>query len=245
MNELIFLGSGDAFGSGGRLQSCILVKTSKHRFLLDCGATSLIALRKHQVDPNDIDLILVTNLHGDHFGGIPYFVIDAQLNRKRTKPLVIAGPPGIKAKIPQVMESVFPGSAETKTRFTMDIVEMEPGKTWYFMDLIIHPFPVIHAPGDPHLALRIECEGKNTAYSGDTEWTNKLLALAEGADLLIVESYFFAKKIKYHLDYQTLAQHFPSLKAKAIVITHMSEDMLGNLDRVVCNCAEDGKLFEL
>ncbi|HVO65085.1 MAG TPA: hypothetical protein VMT12_01270 [Syntrophales bacterium] len=36
--EVQFLGSGDAFGSGGRLQSCVLVKYSCGQFLIDCGA---------------------------------------------------------------------------------------------------------------------------------------------------------------------------------------------------------------
>ena len=245
MNEVVFLGSGDAFGSGGRLQSCILLKTDRNRILMDCGATSMIAMSKHQINPNDIDLILLTNLHGDHCGGIPYFVIDAQLNRKRTKPLVIAGPPGIKARFPQVMESTFPGSAETKTRFTLDIMEMEIGNPWYFMDLKVRSFPVIHAQGDPHLAMRIEWGEKVIAYSGDTEWTESLVTLAEGADLLIMEAYFFAKKIKYHMDYETAAEKFPLFKAKTIVLTHMSEDMLGQLDKVVCRYAEDGKVFTL
>jgi len=34
--EVLFLGSGDAFGSGGRFQACISVRTSSDRFLMDC-----------------------------------------------------------------------------------------------------------------------------------------------------------------------------------------------------------------
>jgi len=240
-----FLGSGDAFGSGGRLQSCILAEANDKLFLVDCGASSMTALHKYKIDPNKIDLILVTNLHGDHFGGIPYFIVDAQLNRKRTNPLVIAGPPGIKNRFPLLMDAIFPGSAEMKTRFSLEIIELQAGAPMQWDGIMVMPFSVIHAAGDPHLALRIACGGKTIAYSGDTEWTENLIALASGADLLIIESYFFDKKVKYHLDYQTIKTNSGVIKAKNLVITHMGEDMLAKLNEVACNYADDGKIFDL
>lgn len=240
-----FLGSGDSFGSGGRLQSCVLVEGPRFKALLDCGASSLIALRKYQVVYDDIDLIFVTNFHGDHFGGIPYLVIDAQLNHKRTRPLVICGPEGIKAKFIEVMEATFSGSSKTKLKFPLDIVELKAGLPMHFGEVLVQPFPVINAQGDPHLALRLQCGGKIIAYSGDTEWTESLIPLASGADLLIMEAYFFEKKMKYHLDYHTISDTASLLKAKELVITHMSEDMLARLNEVACSYAQDGKVFEL
>ena len=87
-----FLGSGDAFGSGGRDQTCIYVDSPDFRFLIDCGASGLISMKRWGVSPSAVDAILLTHLHGDHFGGIPFFILEAQLISKRTKPLVIAGP---------------------------------------------------------------------------------------------------------------------------------------------------------
>jgi ribonuclease BN (tRNA processing enzyme) len=240
-----FLGSGDAFGSGGRLQSCILIKANKQLILMDCGASSMTALAKYQVNPSDIGLILVTNLHGDHFGGIPYFIVDAQLNRKRMNPLTIAGPPGIKEKFSQLMEAIFPGSSGMKPKFPLEIIELQAGIPWQCDSNMVMPFSVMHALGDPHLAVRITCGGTIIAYSGDTEWTENLVPLADGADLLIIESYFFDKKVKYHLDYQTIAANLELLKANNLVITHMSENMLSNLNNIKCDYAEDGKVFEL
>src|SRR5919202_71309 len=78
-----FLGSGDAFGSGGRFQTCIYVQFDTTHLLIDCGASSLIAMRRFRVDPSLIDTILLTDLHGDHFGGLPFFILDAPA-RNRT-----------------------------------------------------------------------------------------------------------------------------------------------------------------
>jgi ribonuclease BN (tRNA processing enzyme) len=52
-----FLGSGDAFGSGGRFQTCIYVNAEHTRFLIDCGTSSLITMKRFGVDPTTIDVI--------------------------------------------------------------------------------------------------------------------------------------------------------------------------------------------
>lgn len=76
--KLTFVGCGDAFGSGGRFNTCFHIAATKTNFLIDCGASSLIAMKRFGIDRNAIDTILITHFHGDHFGGLPYFVLDAQ-----------------------------------------------------------------------------------------------------------------------------------------------------------------------
>ena len=70
--RICFLGTGDNFGSGGRFQACIHVDTGTTRFLIDCGASSLIAMKRTGISSAAIDAILISHLHGDHFGGIPF-----------------------------------------------------------------------------------------------------------------------------------------------------------------------------
>ena len=76
--KIQFLGSGDAFGSGGRLNTCFMVDAADIRFLIDCGATSLVAMNRCGVDPNSIDMILLSHLHGDHFGGVMFMLVHAE-----------------------------------------------------------------------------------------------------------------------------------------------------------------------
>lgn len=240
-----FLGSGDAFGSGGRLQTCVLVTTATRRFLIDCGTSSLIGMRRFGVEPNAIDMILISHLHGDHFGGIPFFMLDAQLISRRTQPLLIAGPVGIQQRITAAMEVLFPGSSKVRQRFPIDIVEMPPEQPQTFGDIRVMPYLVRHASGAPPLALRITCGEKVITYSGDTEWTDTLIAAAQGADLFITEAYFFDKTIKFHLDYQTVMAHLDLLRPQRTILTHMSADMLARLDALACEYAEDGKIVAL
>jgi ribonuclease BN (tRNA processing enzyme) len=243
--QVRFLGSGDAFGSGGRLQACILVKATTSTFLVDCGTTALIAMRRFGVNPNDIDLILLTHLHGDHFGGIPFVVLDAQLISKRSRPLVIAGPSGTQRRIAAAMEVLFPGSSRVPQRFLLDIREFVPGQLSTFGEVTVIPYSVQHPSGDPSLALRIACAGKILTYTGDTAWTEVLIPASRGADLLIAEAYFFAKHVPFHLDLQSLLAHLDELQPKRLVVTHMSEEMLSRLEELPCEYAADGTCIEV
>lgn len=239
--EVQFLGSGDNFGSGGRLQTCIYVKSDTAHFLMDCGASSLIAMRRCGVEPSLIDLILLSHLHGDHFGGLPFFILDAQLITRRTRPLVVAGPPGLAARIYQAMEVLFPGLSQTRQRFAITFIELPDKTATTIGSLAVTPYTVVHASGAPAYALRVECEGKVITYSGDTEWTDALPQAAQGADLFICEAYFFEKQMKYHLSYRTLMEHQKELGCRRLILTHMSEDMLHRLLGSDIETAEDGK----
>ena len=55
--QLQFIGCGDAFGSGGRFNTCFHVTGERANFLIDCGASSLPSLKRHGVARNDIDLV--------------------------------------------------------------------------------------------------------------------------------------------------------------------------------------------
>jgi ribonuclease BN (tRNA processing enzyme) len=243
--KITFLGTGDAFGHGSRMQPCILVEAKDCTFLMDCGATAMVSMNRYGVNPNAIDLILISHLHGDHFGGIPFYILDAQLHSKRQRPLVVAGPPGIRRRLDAAMEVMFPGSSKVQRKFTMEVLELLPGEPYRFRTLTVTPVVVDHASGDPALAFRVDCEGKRVAYTGDTAWTEAIREIALDANLLIAEAYFYEKPIKYHLSYRTLVEHLGGMNPGRVLLTHMSGDMLSRLDDVKAEVAEDGMVVEL
>jgi len=242
--QLHFLGSGDAFGSGGRLQTCLCLSGANGTVLIDCGASSLIAMRRAGIDPSEVGWVLLTHLHGDHFGGLPFLILDGQFSR-RERPLVIAGPPGVRERVEAAMEVFFPGSTGVTRRFATEFVELPERLPTPVGPATVTPFEVRHVSGAPSYALRVEYGGKVVAYSGDTEWTEALIDAARGADLFVCEAYFFDKRIKYHLDYRTLRAHRSQLDCRRLILTHMNREMLDRLDEAEDECAEDGQVVVL
>ena len=243
--QLQFVGCGDAFGSGGRYNTCFHVSGESVNFLIDCGASSLPALKRMGIAREAIDLILITHFHGDHFAGLPFLLLDAQFTR-RTRPLVIAGPDGIEARLTQVMEALFENSSKTRQRFELSVVALRPEETRSFGAVAVTPYPVVHGEsGGPFLAYRVEAEGRVIAYSADTEWTETLIPLGRGADLFIAEAYYYDKVMKNHLSLKTLEAHLPAIHPKRLVLTHMSDDMLERLDTLDYTAASDGMIVEL
>jgi ribonuclease BN (tRNA processing enzyme) len=242
--HLQFIGCGDAFGSGGRFNTCFHVDGGGAKFLIDCGASSLVAMKRLSVDRNAIDLILLTHFHLDHFGGVPFFILDAQLVAKRNRPLTIAGPPGLSQWYDRLLATTFPG--DRKLPFELSLREVEIDARNEIQGLVITPFHVRHDDkAGPCLAYRIELEGKVICYSGDTEWTESLLDAARGADLFICECYMFEKVVRAHLSLSTLRDKLPAVGAKRVILTHMSDDMLSRAAEVEFETATDGKVISV
>jgi ribonuclease BN (tRNA processing enzyme) len=243
--QLRFVGCGDAFGSGGRANTCFHVTGERVNFLIDCGASSLPALKQQNIARNDIDLILITHFHGDHFAGLPFLLLDAQFGR-RTRPLVIAGPEGIEMRLNQVMEALFENSSKTKQRFDLDVVTLAPEAKISFGEVSVTPFPVVHGEsGGPFLGYRIEAEGRVIAYTADTEWTDALIPLGHAADLLIAEAYTFDRPVKNHLSLKALEARLAEIKPKRLILTHMSDDMLERLGDLRHEAASDGLIVNV
>jgi ribonuclease BN (tRNA processing enzyme) len=240
-----FVGSGDAFGSGGRWQTCIHLTAGRRVLLVDCGATSLVALKAQGLDPNAVGAVAVTHLHGDHFGGLPFLILDGQFSR-RSAPLLVAGPPGTRARLEQAMEALFPGSSRAHRRFPVAVTELAPGGAPVELGAArVRGWEVEHACGAPPLALRIDLGGVSFGYSGDTQWTPALAEAARGADLFAAEAYTFDRPVRYHLDYRTLRAHLGELRAGQVVLTHMSPGMLGRLADAELPAAYDGMVIDL
>jgi ribonuclease BN (tRNA processing enzyme) len=241
MVELRFVGSGDAFGSGGRFQTCLLLSGGSEPLLVDCGASSLVAMKRAGVDPGGIGCIALTHLHGDHFGGLPFLILDGQFSR-RTRPLAVAGPPGVQARVEAAMEVFFPGSSAAARRFDTAFLELTARVPAALGPATVTAFPAVHASGAPSYALRVEYGDRVVAYSGDTEWTEDLVEAARGADVFVCEALFFDRKIRYHLDHATLLAHAARLGCGRIILTHMGPDMLSRVGESPFEHAEDGQV---
>jgi ribonuclease BN (tRNA processing enzyme) len=146
------------------------------------------------------------------------------------------------------MEAAFPGSSQTQQRFDLSLVELSPGETWTgAAGLEVLPAVVRHGePENASHAYRVTANGRVVAYTGDTAWTDSLIAIGRGADLMIAEAYVYDKRVPLHLDYVTLREKLPLIAPRRVLLTHMSDDMLGRSDTDVTHeRAEDGLVLTL
>ncbi len=243
--QVNFVGSGDAFGTGGRYNTCIMVDGSDVRFTIDFGASSLVALNKQGILHNSIDAILLTHIHGDHSAGIPFMLLDAMLGAKRDRPLTIAGPKNLEARLAEAAEVLFPGMSEMIPKFLIDYVELKVGEPNQVLGLTVTPYAAKHTWQTDPTALRVDVDGKTVTYSGDGDWTPDLPKATKNADLFIAECYFYSKPVKWHLNYHTIQEHKEEFGAKRMILTHMGPEMLAKADEVPEECAEDGLVITL
>lgn len=246
--RLTIIGCGDAFGAGGQLQTSFHVRSGGPSFLIDCGVTSLIGMRRLGLATNDIDMVCVSHLHGDHFGGLPWLLIDAQYASKRARPLIVTGPKGIKARFVSAAEALYPDITKCQRCFAFDFIEYEEQVPLALNGVTITPFEVKHPSGAPPYALRFGLDGKVLSFTGDTGWTESLCTAAQGADLLISECFQYDVTLPIHLDYKAIDANYERLGAKRVLLTHMGEEMLANVNKVDTSryiIAQDGMTFDL
>lgn len=145
-----------------------------------------------------------------------------------------------------MLEIAFPGSSTTQPKFALSLVELHGRDQREIAGVRVSSFQMQHGnPGGPFLAYRVEAEGRTIAYTGDTEWTDELIAAGQDADLFIAESYFFDKKVRLDLDLKTLVQKLPLIRPRRLMLTHMSDDMLARTASLEYETAYDGLVIAL
>ncbi|MBV1703961.1 MAG: MBL fold metallo-hydrolase [Hyphomicrobiales bacterium] len=216
------VGAGDAFSTGGAGQSCYRLDSGERALALDFGATALMGWKRSGWTSDELDAVAVSHLHGDHFGGLPFLLLDRQYVAARIKPLALVGPPGFVERLSHLFEVLYPGHRlRAQWRFPLAMSEIAPGERIEVAGFALHAFEMAHASGAPSLGFRVEAGGKRVAYTGDSEWCDSHPALADGADLFIVECNGGERAARGHLAWTTLAAEAGRLKARRIMATHL------------------------
>lgn len=247
MSEVVFVGTSDAFGAGGRRQSAILLRAPGGTVLLDCGATTNSGLATLGAERDEIDAILISHFHGDHFGGIPLLLLAALYEDERTKPLWIAGPPGVESRVRNLAASMGHPIKDRAWRFPLHFEELPVGRNAEVGPVRVNAFEAYHVPDtNPH-GLRVEAGGLTIAYSGDTGWFQELPRRVAGADLFICECTYHThnQDFVYHLSYDELSERHKEFDCGRIILTHLGEEMSARRGTCDLETADDGLTVRL
>jgi ribonuclease BN (tRNA processing enzyme) len=238
--HVTFLGTGDAFSAGGRHQSAYLIEAGKGVLLLDCGASILAALKRLKMTAEPIDAIFISHLHGDHFAGLPFLFLHYIYVEPRERQLTIIGPAGVQDRVQRLYEVNYADSAAEPLPFALKFIEVQSGNRLSVGGIQINPFHVPHQRHPPSFGCEIETGGRKIVYSGDSGWTEELVAHTQNADLFICECSYFDTPAPSHLNYSQIAKNLEHFAAKRIVLTHLGEEILQRQSDVDIEMAYDG-----
>ncbi len=243
--RVTFLGTGDAFSAGGGRHAAYLVEGSRATVLLDCGPSILAALEWLTLDVARVDAVLVSHLHGDHTAGLPFLFLEYTYDRVRTRPLIVAGPPGTEAHVWSLLEATYRRLTADRLPFPVQFIELRPGSAAVVAGVAALPFRVPHQEDAVSLGLRITVDGRVIVYSGDSGWTDALIEQSRGADLFICECSFYETRTDTHLDYPRLAENLHQFGAGRMILSHIGREVLAHRNELAIEVASDGLCIEL
>jgi ribonuclease BN (tRNA processing enzyme) len=243
--RVTILGSGDAFGAGGRFHSAYLTEVEGATFLLDCGPSILQSAKQVSWDLGKLDAVLLTHLHGDHFGGVPFLFMEYKYETPRSRPLAIYGPEGTRRRIELLFSALYEKSASEPLPFPVEYHELTPGQAVRLGEAEVTAVPVHHVPELTAFGYRVQVQGRTFLYSGDTAWTEELASYASGVDLFVCECSTFETRLDIHVSYPEIAARARDLGCRRLVLSHLGSEPLARLGELTLECARDGMTLDL
>jgi ribonuclease BN (tRNA processing enzyme) len=243
--DVTVLGSSDAFCSGGHLNAAYLVEAGRSTFLIDCGPTILTSLKQRGIDSERIDFVVVSHLHGDHFGGVPFLLLEYMYERPRTRPFLVVGPPGIEQRTWELFRALYRDIETSHIHYELRFQELVPETPAQIADVRVLPVRVPHQVDDVALALRFEVGGKCVLYSGDSPWIERFVELARGCDLFLCECTSFAGSMGRHIEWEQLKPLLGRLASRRLVLVHLGREMRVRESEITPECAAEGMVIRL
>ncbi len=239
--KVTILGAGDAFGSRGYCQACYVIEADGKTILMEAGPCLLPSIKRAGFSPSDFDLALISHLHGDHFAGLPFLILEYMWESKPRRALTIAGPRRLEQRTWKLFQNMYSHFPEEKVVRLLKFEVLEPARSRNFDGVHVTTIRTPHTRPDVSLAFRIAIGGKTVVFSGDTGWTEELVPFAQGADLFICEcTYFGSTDLDFHLNYPLIARHRSRFDVKRMVLTHIGREVLERKSDVKIEMAYDG-----
>lgn len=240
------LGSGDAFATAGRSQSGYLVRAGNTCILMDAGPDVLGSLKRKHLDPADIDMIVISHLHGDHYGGIPFLMLEYMYESPLDRKIHIVGPRNLESRCWRMMKLAYPHYDVDGIRHKLNFIEIAPHQPLRLGAMNLTAIRSIHTNPDVSLSLKLRLAGRTIVYSGDTGWNEELVPFAEGADLFICEcTYYESSHLAFHMNYPQLAANRDRFKVKRMVLTHLGREVIAHKPELKMQLASDGMKINL
>ena len=243
--SLTCLGTSDAFGSAGRHCAGYLLDTRQGCILVDAGPGILTALKAQQRSTADIDAVVLSHLHGDHFGGVAFLILEYCYEAPRDRPLVVVGPPDTERRVFELYHALYAEMRGKPLPFEIRFIEATDGSTTEVVDTRVESFRVPHQETAVSLGHRIVSGSASLVYSGDTAWTPDLLRQSQGADVFLCECSTFDSQVPRHVRYLDIDANRSSFECDRLLLTHLGREMRARSGEIPDELANDGLAIDI
>ncbi|MFN3960519.1 MAG: MBL fold metallo-hydrolase [Parvularculaceae bacterium] len=198
--KVFFCGTGSPLPSARRAQTCTAVIAGERFFLVDAGTGSFENVQAASIPAGRLAAVLLTHFHSDHIGDLSEVNLGSWVTA-RPAPLAVYGPAGVERVVAGENEAfaldadyriAHHGKAVAPLRSQGMVARAFDGSAPVVVldenGLKITAFPVKHDPVDPAVGYRFDYQGRSVVISGDTAYSESLVAAAKGADILIHEA---------------------------------------------------------
>lgn len=222
MVKLTFLGTANAFGHDGRLFSCYLLR-GHHTILIDAGPALFSALKGNDLSINDIDAIVLSHLHPDHYLGLPQIVLEDYYVIKRKTKIPVYGPEGTKEIINEITRVLYTKEVFNHVNDLFDFIEFKENETRELPGGKINTFTAQHS-GNARMQV-IYFEGKTIGYTGDTAYVKESYNELLKSDIVITEASSSGFSIPEHMTLEQIQELDIPEKCR-VYLTHVGQSVV-------------------
>ena len=193
-----------------------------NNILFDIGNGVLDSLIENELDTKDIDFVIISHLHTDHFGDIVYFLHRRRMKDGFDKKLTIIGPIDTKQKICTLNELTMPDVIEdVEKTMNIDFVELKD-KLYQNKLFELKAFSVVHGPTDCNGYI-ITKDKLSLGYSGDSSFCDSLVENIKFANTWFIEANDLEEMKNYHVGLNQLQDLALKNKTKKFYTIHRKD----------------------
>lgn len=243
--SLVLLGTGTPFADPDRSGPSLAIVVNETAYVVDCGPgvvrrAAAIAKKNNlpALLPDRLTRLFLTHLHSDHTAGYSDFIFTPAV-LDRNQPLQVVGPPGTRRMTKHLLKA-YSEDMEIRIQglemgnaagYRLEVKEVTQGEIYRDKNLRVEAFEVQHGSWKHALGYRFTTHDKVIVVSGDCTYSESLIAMATGCDILVHEVYSMAglqkreeRWQKYHSTFHTSTEQLASIaqqvKPGLLVLTH-------------------------
>lgn len=236
--QITVLGKSPSWQDAGGACSGYLIEESGVLALLDCGSGVFAKLRCF-CDYVDVDTVLISHLHADHFLDLfPFACALRYAPRQQPVPVPpwpgtdrparprLVAPAGARDCLRRVAESS--GHSETLFDEAFEVHEYLPGDEVEIGEMRVRFHEVPHFLPTFAVEIASKRHGGRFTFGADSSPSDDLVAFARDTDLLMVEATLPRPERegpRGHLTPSEAGEHGRRAGARRLVITHISDEL--------------------